>query len=330
MNQPTWAVLVLAGLAAGCELVAGIQDKYLAAADASGVEMAPPDTGSSVSDDATDAGTVRPPDATLPETTDAPPQVADAPEEAVAPADVGSPPADARAEASQSNAFTAPDAGTTDPSAPSAMQPSSFLFCDDFDSVTTIAQTWSWGIFTIDGGATGFTEAAYTSPMRSMQVVAPPHAPPPVELLGLDLGVLTNQVRLAFDLRVEMDSLSSLPTTAVAQILGARQGVGLELDYQLRPNQGALLQCFVSQDGGPSINIPLPEPPLRTWTRMVIAYDATAGITVYEDGAQIAANASAAGGNLNDTKIQVGMIYQNGVGSGTLQMEMDNVVVRGH
>jgi hypothetical protein len=127
-----------------------------------------------------------------------------------------------------------------------------------------------------------------------------------------------------------MDSLTGLPTTAIAQILGARTGLGLELDYQLKPGQGAMLQCFVSRDGGPTINIPLPAPPFRQWTRIVINYDVSAGVTVYEDGVVIGSSAAAAAGIPNDTKIQVGMIYQNGAGSTPLQMEMDNVVIRGH
>ncbi len=328
MNQPTWAVLALAGLAAGCELVAGIQDKYLASADGGGPLVGPSDTGVQSGDDTTDAGTARPPDATQPETADAP-QTGDTPEAAPPPpSDAGAPPVDA-ADASTTNAFTPPDAGTTDPSAPCSKQ-TGFLFCDDFDTVSTISQTWSWGLFTIDGGSSSFATTAYTSPPRSLGVLAPPAPSTQNEVLGLDLGVLSSQVRLAFDLRLEMDSLSSLPTTAIAQILGARQSVGMELDYQLRPNQAALLKCFVSQDGGPTIDIPLPAPPLRQWTRIVIAYDVSAGVSVYEDGVQIGSNASAAAGVPNDTKVQVGMIYQNGSGSGTLQMEMDNVVVRGH
>jgi hypothetical protein len=148
-------------------------------------------------------------------------------------------------------------------------------------------------------------------------------------VLGQDLGPLTTQVRLAFDLRIDMDSLSTLPETAIAQILGARQGTALELDYLLRPNQGALLQAYVSQDGGPSVSIVLPVVPLRTWTRIVISYDVSAGIAVYEDGQPVGAYAPAAGAP-NDTKVQVGMIYDIGGGPASLQMEMDNIVVRGH
>ena len=123
MNQPTWAVLVLAGLAAGCELVAGIQDKYLATADGSGVETAPPDTGSS-------GATMRP----TPERRARP--MPRCPKRRTRrrkrPTRRRKPPhrptrgalrRTRRAEASRSNAFTPPDAGTTDPSAPCSMQP---------------------------------------------------------------------------------------------------------------------------------------------------------------------------------------------------------------
>jgi hypothetical protein len=323
MNQPTWAVLVLAGLAAGCELVAGIQDKYLATADA-GSQIGPSDTGSPPAPD--DAASDHP-DATVPETNDAGP-TGDALEAADVPGDAGTTPVDAAVDAGNNN-FTPPDAGTMDPSAPCTMQPT-YIFCDDFDTETMVGQPWTWHIFTVDGGASSFATSAYTSPPRSFEVISPPAGPPSVELLGLDLGTLNSQVRLAFDVRIDMDSLTGLAPTAIAQILGARSGTGMELDYVIRPNQGAQLVGYVSLDGGPSLNIPLPAPPLRTWTRIVVAYDQGAGVTVYEDGQQVGANTSAAGGAPNDTKIQVGMIYENGVGSATLQMEMDNVVVRGH
>jgi hypothetical protein len=328
MKQPTWVVFVLAGLAGGCELVAGIQDKYLATTDTGGL-VGPSDTGVPPTDDSdvvTDAGTIRPPDATQPQGVDAPTSMSDAPTSIDdAPTDAGTPPAPDAMDAG-SNAYTPPDAGTTDPSAPCSKQ-SGYLFCDDFDSVAMVKDTWTWGIFTVDGGSTAFTSTAYTSPSRSMQVISPVVPPPSVELLGLDLGSLSAQIRLAFDLRLEMDSLTGLPTTAIAQILG---GSKIELDYQLRAGAGAMLQCFVSQDGGPTINIPLPAPPLRQWTRIVIAYDMSAGVKVYEDGVQIGSSTAAAAGVPNDTKIQVGMIYQNGAGSTVLQMEMDNVVISGH
>lgn len=323
MNRPTWVVLVLAGLAAGCELVAGIQDKYLATTD-TGPQIGPSDTGMQQMPD--DAASPHP-DATVTETNDAGPTV-DALETADAPVDAGTAPVDAAIDAGNGN-FTPPDAGTTDPSAPCTMQPS-YIFCDDFDTETMIGQPWTWRIFTVDGGASSFATSAYTSPSRSFEVVAPPAGPPSVELLGLDLGALSSTVRLAFDLRIDMDSLNGLAPTAIAQILGARSGPVMELDDAIRPNQGAELVGYVSLDGGPAINIPLPAPPLRAWTRIVVAYDMGTGVTVYQDGQQVGANASAATGAPNDTKIQVGMIYENGVGSATLQMEMDNVVVRGH
>ncbi len=323
MNQPTWVVLVLAGLAAGCELVAGIQDKYLATAD-TGPQTGPSDTGIQQAPD--DAAAPHP-DATVTETNDAGTTV-DALETADAPGDAGVAQVDAAIDAGNGS-FTPPDAGTTDPSAPCTKQ-STYIFCDDFDTEAMIGQPWGWRIFTVDGGASSFATSAYTSPPRSFEVVAPPAGPTSSEMLGLDLGTLNSQVRLAFDLRIDMDSLNGLAPTAIAQIIGTRSGVNMEFDYVIRPNQGAQLVSYVSLDGGPAINIPLPAPPLRTWTRIVVAYDVGTGVTVYEDGQQVGANASAAAGAPNDTKIQVGMIYEIGAGSATLQMEMDNVVVRGH
>lgn len=325
MNVPTCAVVLLAGLAAGCELVAGIQDKYLTTADGSGITIAPSEGGIAPGDDATNP-VVAHEDATVEASRDAA-LMADVPTSSGDLQDASAPVADAMTASGPD--FTPPDAGTTDPSAPCSGQPS-FLFCDDFDTETRVSDGWTWSLSSIDGGSSAFFAGAYTSPARSLQIIAPPALSPQNQVLGLDLGLLTTQVRLAFDLRVDMDSLTSLPDhTAIAQILGARQGTALELDYLLRPNQGAQLMAYVSEDGGPTVDIALPSPPLRAWTRIVIAYDASAGITVYEDGQSIGANAVMAG-TLNDTKVQIGMIYQVNTGSATLQMEMDNIVVRGH
>lgn len=326
MKGTTCAAVVLAGLAAGCELVAGIQDKYLTTADASGVVVVPSDTGIGATEDSTDAAVARI-DATDPQTADTG-GGPDVPLVMLPPQEAGGPLADVIEAGSAAN-YAPPDAGTTDPSAPCSGQPS-YLFCDDFDTESTFSQGWGWSVDQIDGGTLGFFSGAYTSPSRSLQIIAPVTGVVQSQLLGLDLGSLKTQIRLAFDLRIDMDSLTNIPDTCIAQILGARAGTGMELDYLLRPSQGALLSAFVVQDGGPpNMNIILPVPPLRTWTRIVVVYDVSAGVTVYEDGQQIGAYASGAGVP-NDTKVQVGVVYDNGTSSATLQMEMDNVVVRGH
>src|SRR5580698_9241951 len=125
MNRPTCAVMVLAGLAAGCELVAGIHDKYLATDGAAPV-MLQTDTGVTPGDDSMD-GSHTPLDATVPETGDAGAAALDAPST--------SPPGDANtgvvdAMGTGGGNDTPPDAGTTDPSAPCSGQPA-FKFCDD-------------------------------------------------------------------------------------------------------------------------------------------------------------------------------------------------------
>jgi hypothetical protein len=316
--------MVLAGLAAGCEFVAGIHDKYLAT-DGAAPALSQTDTGITPGDDSMD-GSHTPFDATVPEMGDAGASTVDSPST--------SPPGDANtgvvdAMGSSGGNDTPPDAGTTDPSAPCSGQPA-FKFCDDFDTESTVAQGWEYSLASIDGGSSSFYAGAYTSPPRSLQIVAPVAPSTQNQLLGLDLGVFNSQVRLAFDLRVDMDSVDSLPSTCIAQILGARQGAGMELDYVLKPNQGAVLEAYISPDGGSALNISLPGPPLRTWTRIVVVYDVSAGVTVYEDGVAVGSSAAAAAGVPNDTKIQVGMIYEYGGGSATLQMEMDNVVVRGN
>jgi len=308
------AAIVLAGLAAGCELVAGIQDKYLTAPDASGVGVSPSETSLPTGDDSTDGSLAHSEasDAETPDATD-PPEAIDAPMTTDALLDASTPALLDAADAGDPSR-TAPDAGTTDPSAPCSGQPA-FKFCDDFDTESTVAQGWEYSLASIDGGSSSFYAGAYTSPPRSLQIVAPVAPSSQNQLLGLDLGVFNSQVRFAFDLRIDMDSVASLPDTCVAQLLGSRQGTGMELDYILKPNQGAVLEAYVSPDGGPALNIGLPGPPLRTWTRIVVVYDVSAGVTVYEDGVQVGASAAAAAGVPNDTKIQIGMIYEFGGGS---------------
>jgi hypothetical protein len=75
--------------------------------------------------------------------------------------------------------------------------------------------------------------------------------------------------------------------------------------------------------------IALPLPPIRTWTRIVVAYDAVHGVSIEEDGQPIGANPSLASGPPGDTEFIVGAVYTNPPGSPPMQLELDDVVMRG-
>jgi hypothetical protein len=305
------AAIVLAGIASGCELVAGIHDKVLIAdqADATTIgdsaAVAPRESGEPPADASADA---------LPGTDDAPPD--DAPAQ-----DATS--GDADAVAPDGN-FLAPDAGAMDPSAPCSQQTQA-LFCDDFDHESAFTQNWSYQLASDDGGAMSFFSGAYTSAPRSLQIVAPASTGSPQLSLGKTFGSFNAQLRLAFDLRIDVDDLSTVPTTAIAQILGGRTGVNMQINYLLHPGSTEL-QTYLSLDGGAGRSVTLPMLPLKQSVRIVVSYDPTAGVAVYEDGREVGSDATATGGAPGPTQFQIGMVYQTPPGSGTITYEIDNVV----
>jgi hypothetical protein len=326
MNRfvPGFALLLATGLAA-CELVAGIETKVYvdtavdataddglaaAALDASGNADG---TGGDPLPDAS-AGSA---DANVADVVVADAEVTDV----TSRNDAG------RVDASPE--FTAPDAGTTDPSAPCVQQPTN-LFCDDFDIETAVVQKWEYQLITDDGGALSLFTGAYTSPGDSLLVVAPASTGTPQTMLGsIPSASLASQFRLAFDLRIDMDSLADTPTTAIAQLLAQRQGTDMELNLSLLPTGQAQLDALVGLDGGPGRTTLLPVLPLRTWVRLVIVYDVTAGVSVLENGQVIGADPGATGGAPGPTQFLMGMAYQLPPGTDTIRLEMDNVVFRG-
>jgi hypothetical protein len=326
MNRfvPGIALLLATGLAA-CELVAGIENKVYvgnavdatadgalaaAALDASG------GTDGTDGDPRADAS-MGSPDSNAADVVVADAGVTDATSHEAGRVDAGP-------------EFTAPDAGTTDPSAPCVQQPTN-LFCDDFDIETTVVQKWEYQVTTDDGGALSLFTGAYTSPGASLLVVAPPSTGTPQTMLGsIPSPSLASQLRLAFDLRIDMDSLADTPTTAIAQLLAQRQGTVMELNFSLLPTGQAQLDALVSLDGGPARTTLLPTLPLRTWVRLVIVYDVTAGISVLENGQVIGTDPGATAGAPGPTQFLMGMAYQLPPGTDTIRLEMDNVVFRGN
>lgn len=310
--------MALAALSSSCELVASLQDKYLVGVDGSASDRfdasAPPsDDGGPPERDSSESDVVE--DATAP--------IADAPT-------LDAPTLDAplAAEAAPPDPKAAPDAGTTDPSVPCAQQPPN-LFCDDFDQGATPGAAWTYQVTSADGGALAFATDAYTSPTRSLLVTSPATNGIQQLVLGEVLSPLNAQLRLAFDLRIDMDSFEGPPLTTVAQVLATRNGEKLELDFQLLPPSSARLHAFLGGDGGASVDLLFPMPPLRAWTRIVVAYDASAGITVYEDG-QPMGNAPAGPGGTTQTLFQIGMVYQTPPGTLPIRLELDDVVFRGN
>jgi hypothetical protein len=303
MIRRDWAIIMAAGVASGCELIAGVDDKYLVGAPDASIDA--PATADSAFRDAS------PEEVTSPPPNDA--GVVDAPSDS--PPDVASPPPD--------------DAGVADPSVPCSSQ-GTFLFCDDFDFEATVGQNWTYTLISADGGTLDFFSGAYTSPSRSMRASTPPTTGRESVMLGRDVGMLGKQFRLAFDLRVDVDTYESLPRTTVAQVNVHRATRNVEFDYQVMPPGAAQVQAFFPQpDGGTNVvSIPLPAPALRQWARIVLAYDSTAGITVLQDGQTIGANATTAG-SPDLTQFQMGMVYQIPPGTEALQLELDNVVFRG-
>jgi hypothetical protein len=221
---------------------------------------------------------------------------------------------------------SSPDAGSvTDPDLPCSQQ-NSFLYCNDFDSVTSLSQTWDWLFFTLDGGSFALDGVDYVSPPKSAQTVAP--AMTGNAQLGKDVGNLFTGFRVAFDLRVDMNSLQGIPQIGVAQALA--KGPAVQINYILGPGSNSVLQVYAGSDGGGPTNIALPLPTLRKWTRVVFAYDANQGISVLEDGRLLGANTSLARGAPGDTVIIVGNVFVGSGGSATTTTELDNVVVSGH
>ena len=217
------------------------------------------------------------------------------------------------------------DAGQ-DPSAPCNQQPPGVYFCDDFDSELEAGDTWLWDT-PMDGGAVEWTMNSKTSP-RAVQFTVP--SAPASGQLGLQITPSpTRGYRIAFDMFIETGDLSSIPQVGVAQGLRTPAPTDpLEVDYVVGP--GKVCELRVS-DGASNPVVTLPLPPTQRWTRIVLAYDATQGVTVLEDGATIGTSAEAAHGPPGSTEVILGAVYSNVFGGGSTTpfvVDIDDVVVR--
>jgi len=252
-------------------------------------------------------------------------EVGDAPSAADGATDVA---AEGPSEASGPEAGDGGDGGAPlDPDVPCAQQPLN-LYCNDFDSVNPLS-TWSWTYNSNpDGGSIlQLDTTAYVSPPRSVQVVAPP-VTSQIQL-ARDVGTLYTSFRLAFDLRVDMSTLANIPQIGVAQVLVARTTGTLQVNYVIGPGAAAALQVFGATDGGPALNVGVATPTPMTWARIAIAYDSTAGISVYRNG-QLEGTLSVGPGAPGDTTIIMGDAFVNASGTQTVTTEEDNIVITGH
>lgn len=209
-----------------------------------------------------------------------------------------------------------------DPAVPCADQPP-YLFCEDFDEDGDAGATWEWD--TPKGGATiESTTAESQTPPRSVAIANPPSSDASAQL-GEPVGGLAQGFRLAFDLFVDEADFTSLPQVGVAQVLAS--GNSTQLDYVLGPGNTCQVQLWQSQTQLLTPTIPCP--PLRTWTRVVLAYDKDEGLTVVEDDVTLFSSGPTTLGPPGDTTIIVGAVYVNPPGSIPFQADIDTVVMRG-
>jgi hypothetical protein len=145
--------------------------------------------------------------------------------------------------------------------------------------------------------------------------------------LGAILTNLGARFRLAFDLRLDVDpgAWPDLTTVGVAQVLTG----GFQVEYEIGPGTS---QVNASSGGAAPVNTSakVPLPALATWVRVTIAYDGAAGVTfAIADQPPVAIPQTALGATTGDVKFIVGVVYVNQPGTATMQLNVDNVVVRG-
>jgi hypothetical protein len=332
---------IVATLAAGlasCEALVGISDK----------ELASPDTGSADGDgraggEAGGDDSPTPTDGTVGgdhTTTDAPVgNSGDASDggnvatDTGTTGDTGGPndgarPVDSATDAPASTGDGGDGAPPMDPDVPCSQQPT-FIYCNDFDSVSTVGDTWD---YTYNNNAEGgailqLCSTTYVSPPHSVQMITPPAVSDDIQL-GKDVGTLYSGCRLAFDVRVDVSTLTGIPQIIVAQLYLERAINPLQVNLAVGPGDQAALQVMGASDAGPTyVNISAPTP--MTWVRLAIAYDLTAGVSVYENG-QLQGTLAVGSGEPGDTKIIMGDSFVGTGGSQTVTTEEDNIVLSGH
>ena len=111
------------------------------------------------------------------------------------------------------------DGSVQEPDLPCAQQ-GTYLFCDDFDSVASVNQTWSGSVVALDGGTWSLDTSDHVSSPASARAAGPALAPSGVGQLDdyLNVPPLTSWIRLALDVRVDVPTYIGIPMVGVAHI----------------------------------------------------------------------------------------------------------------
>jgi hypothetical protein len=209
------------------------------------------------------------------------------------------------------------------PDLPCSQQPSGFFFCADFDEVDDAGYGWSYP-FTEMSATIGLSDEYYRSKPRSGQVYAPPTMGSQAQL-GLNVTA-TQSLTVAFDLRVDVDDQTKLPPQVGVMQVVPGSGSGRSIIYALG-SQGA--QIIVYDGTGAMTAGGTTPPPGRTWTRLVFVYDATKGLTAFEDGQMLTGAPSLTGALSGMVQVIFGadFVYDPSAGNEAFQAELDNIVV---
>ena len=171
------------------------------------------------------------------------------------------------------------------------------------------------------GGMIEISDEYYRSKPHSAQFSAPSNGSAQAQL-GLTVPT-THGLTVAFDLRMAVD-LTGLPQIGILQIIPANGASGPTLIYAVG-SEGA--QILVSPGTGTPMGPGTTGPPIMTWTRLVLAYDPTQGLSAFEDGQPLTGVPSLTVGLAAMTQVIVGVVYEYGNEGPSFQADIDNVVV---
>jgi hypothetical protein len=228
------------------------------------------------------------------------------------------------------DAGTAGDAGADAPgsSASPCTDASAYLYCNDFDSVSNVAETWSWTFLPTTTASLTLDGVFFSSPPRALRLTMPAVNNGQMQL-GKDLDPLTQRVEVSFDLRVDLDEVAyrSIPQIGVMQI-NCRGASQARINYVLGPENKATVRVFLS--GSEREVIAMPAVATRTWHRVTVSYDVAQGVTVKHGDTVVAERPAFAAGEPGQTTVIVGAVYLNTPpGTTTVVHQMDNVILKG-
>lgn len=209
------------------------------------------------------------------------------------------------------------DAGIVEPSAPCSAQGTT-LFCQDFDSVDAAGAGWGYTYIGGDAGTFALDGLLSTSPPNSAQFVAH-DVVGEVQLGQKGIGPVTSWIHLAFDVRIESEP-SGGPTVGLGQLGFGSASTSIQLQTQANG------QLSVTSTLWADVDLPALAP--QTWTRIVLAYDVNAGLSISMGGA-VVATLPATGTSIGFVYAIVGAVYVKPPGAPQVTFEIDNVVVRG-